>query len=220
MIRLSSFQRLVAMFFAFIAVMLACRYVYTESARYLFLLWNLFLAWLPFQMSLLLSKTGRLNNWRSLCVLAIWLLFFPNALYVVTDLIHLRSVQGVPVWFDAVLLFTASVLGLMLGFASLYKVEKFLRRQIGSLRTEIIVLLCLFAGSFGVYLGRFERWNSWDVLLSLDLFKGIAKCIVSPFDNYHIWLITIIFTCFFNLLYITVKKLPSLMKEPANLNKT
>ena len=218
MTRLSLFQRITALFILFIAVMIACRIIYSGSIRYIFILWNLFLAWIPFQVSLLLSKLKTIKNIRAIIILSCWLLFFPNALYVVTDLIHLEEENSIPVWYDAIMLFMASLTGLMLAFVSLYKVEKFLRLHIKSRSvTEQLIVFFLFAGSFGVYLGRFDRWNSWDVITyPVQLFKETAAYFISPLQHYRIWLITIIFTAFFSLLYFTVKKLPVLIKGPGN----
>ena len=218
MTRLSLFQRIKALFILFISVMIACRIIYSGSIRYIFILWNLFLAWIPFQVSLLLSKLKTIKNIRAIIILSCWLLFFPNALYVVTDLIHLEEENSIPVWYDAIMLFMASLTGLMLAFVSLYKVEKFLRLHIKSRSvTEQLIVFFLFAGSFGVYLGRFDRWNSWDVITyPVQLFKETAAYFISPLQHYRIWLITIIFTAFFSLLYFTVKKLPVLIKGPGN----
>lgn len=220
MTRLGLFQRILALFILFIAVMIACRIIYSGSIRYIFILWNLFLAWVPFQLSLLLSKTKTIKSIKAISILAAWLLFFPNALYVVTDLIHLEEENSIPVWYDAIMLFMASLTGLMLAFVSLYKVEKFLRQHIKSSSvTEQLIIFFLFAGSFGVYLGRFDRWNSWDVVTYPEqLFKETAAYFISPVQHYRIWLITIIFTAFFSLLYFAVKKLPVLIKDTGNNN--
>lgn len=220
MTRLSLFQRILGLFILFIAVMIACRIIYSGSIRYIFILWNLFLAWVPFQVSLLLSKLKTIKSVKTIAVLGCWLLFFPNALYVVTDLIHLEEENSIPVWYDAILLFMASLTGLMLAFISLYKVEKFLRLHIRSSSiTEQLIVFFLFAGSFGVYLGRFDRWNSWDIVTYPgELFREVAAYFISPLQHYRIWLITIIFTAFFSLLYFAVKKIPVLVKGTGNNN--
>lgn len=215
--KLSSFKALLGLFILFILGMLVCRAIYTGSMFYFFLLWNLFLGWIPFQMSLFLPKIKSLKSWPAVTVLAGWLLFFPNALYVITDLIHLESKNSMPLWYDALMIFTAAIAGLMMAFASLYKVERFLRLHISSPLADTTTAFCLFVGSFGVYVGRFLRWNSWDIVAyPLQLLKEIAACFYSPVTHYRSWLITLIFTCFFNLLYFTIKKLPGLIKEPGN----
>jgi uncharacterized membrane protein len=203
---LSNFQKLLTVFVAFIAGMIAFRILYSGNTRYLFLLWNLFLAWVPFQISLYLSQNKTSRKWTARFWLAGWLLFFPNALYIITDLIHLEAKTNVPIWYDAVLLFTSAGTGLLMAFVSLYKVEIFLLKQISHSATNKLLLLCLFMGSFGVYLGRFLRWNSWDIVTNpFDLFKVIAVRFIFPIQYYQTWAITILFTCFFSLLYFAVK---------------
>ena len=109
MTKISSLKKLIGAFIAFILIMLAFRFLYAKSFTYIFLVWNLFLAWIPFQLSMLLTDRKGTSNWVNNFLLVAWLLFFPNALYIITDLIHLEDVKTeVPVWFDAILLFTSS----------------------------------------------------------------------------------------------------------------
>lgn len=215
--QLSSSHKLQLSFSIFIGAMLISRVLYSGTAMYLFLIWNLFLAWLPFQLSALLfaSKINRRGG--EYVVLACWLLFFPNALYIITDLIHLEDVDtDVPVWFDAILLFTSSLAGLMLAFASLFKVEAFLLQKMKTAWVKPLIIACLFLGSFGVYLGRFLRWNSWDIVTHpLNLFAQISTTILLPFDHHRGWGVTGVLSCLFCLLYFTIKKLPALLKETA-----
>lgn len=196
-----------AAFIVFISGMIICRIMYSGSFRFIFLLWNLFLAWIPYKISLYLSLEKNIQKWQAGFLLAGWLLFFPNALYIVTDLIHLNGRSKVPIWYDAVLLFTSAIAGLLMAFASLYKVELFFVKQISRSATNKLIVLCLFVGSFGVYLGRFLRWNSWDIITNpLDLGKEIAVRFFFPVEYYHTWAITLLFTSFFSLLYFTIKK--------------
>ncbi|HMO62384.1 MAG TPA: DUF1361 domain-containing protein [Ferruginibacter sp.] len=215
MARLSLFKRITALFILFLAVLIFARIGYTGSKKYIFLLWNIFLAWIPFGLSLYIHKCRIFKSWKTLSVLACWLLFFPNALYVVTDLIHLQEEASVPAWYDAILLFTASILGLLYAFASLYKIEQFLNRHLkSSVVTGQLTLFFIFAGSFGVYLGRFDRWNSWDIVTyPHHLLRDIANYCTAPVHHYRIWLITLIFTAFFSLMYYAIKQLPGLMHE-------
>ncbi len=218
MLKLSPLKKLIAAFLIFITIMLICRFIYSDNIRYISLLWNLFLAWIPFEISILLTKKTPLTSWKAYLLLAGWLLFFPNALYIITDLVHLEeSRTDAPVWFDAILLFTSSVTGLILAFASLYKVEVYLQKKIRNAIVNKIIVACLFVGSFGVYLGRFLRWNSWDIVTHpFSLFNEIITPIVMPWQYYKTWGVTVLLTCLFSLLYFTIKKLPGLLKEPGN----
>jgi uncharacterized membrane protein len=133
------------------------------------------------------------------------MLFLPNALYIVTDLIHLSAVTNVPLWYDASLLFAAAFTGIMMAFISIRKVESFLIEKFNHKIIKFFVPLMLFMSSFGVYLGRFERWNSWDIFLNpIGLGTNILSCIISPVANYKVWAITIIFTGVFSMLYFFI----------------
>lgn len=204
-----SFQKALLAFLGFIGLLIAVRIFYTGSALYLFLVWNIFLAWIPFMIS---SQFGKLNTqakWKQVSTFCCWLAFFPNALYIVTDLIHLQLETIVPKWFDAILLFSASVAGLMMAFISLYRVEVFLDKTVHKKFRNLSVFLILFLASFGVYLGRFLRWNSWDIVSNpFQLFQSIGHRIISPFEYLQTWTVTGTLTIFFYLLYISLKKMP------------
>ena len=134
---------------------------------------------------------------------------------MVTDLIHIQHESPVPTWFDALLLFSSAVFGLLLAFISLYRVERFLSSIIINTKLQAsFILLILFLGSFGVYLGRFLRWNSWDIISNpFQLLRSIAHRVLCPFDHMQTWGITILFTVFFYLLYLTIKKLPDYLSQ-------
>jgi uncharacterized membrane protein len=209
-----SFQNILLAFYAFIGLLIAVRIFYTGSTIYLFLAWNIFLAWIPCMISSLFKKMNDKSKWKSALVFCCWLAFFPNALYIVTDLIHIQHESPVPKWFDALLLFSSAVLGLMLAFISLYRVEAFLSKTVSSKFQAPLILLILFLGSFGVYLGRFLRWNSWDIISNpFQLLSSIGHRIVSPFDYVQTWGITVLFTVFFYLLYVSIKKLPGYLSQ-------
>ena len=215
MIKLSSIEKLLAAFILFIAAMLVARIAYANNLHYIFLLWNLFLAWIPFQLSVALTQAGQYNRWYRYFLLASWLLFFPNALYIITDLIHLENSQtDVPVWFDAILLFTSSVAGLVMAFVSLYQVEIFLKKTVTQKHSNKLVMATLFLGSFGVYIGRFLRWNSWDIVTNpFSLLVEIANQFAMPFQHYRTWAVTVLLTGLFSLLYFGIKKLPRFLQE-------
>lgn len=209
-----SFQKILFAFCAFIGFLLAARALYSGKIEYLFLIWNIFLAWIPFVISSLFSKIIHSGKWKQALLFCCWLGFFPNALYIVTDLVHLDRESSVPKWFDAVLLFSSSVVGLMMAFISLYRVEKYLYRMVHKNVHALIIVFILFLGSFGVYLGRFLRWNSWDILSNpFQLLLSICQRVVSPVDHAQTWGVTVIFTIFFYLLYISIKKLPGYLSQ-------
>lgn len=148
--------------------LLAARAVYTGNIARFHMLWNLFLAWLPMLGALIaynLSKrTGRARWLLILPFLGFWLLFFPNAPYILTDMMHLRSIPNVPLWYDLILLVSFAWTGAFLGLVSLYLMQSVVRRAAGNLVSWAFTLGVLGLAGVGVYLGRFPRWNSWDLL--------------------------------------------------------
>ena len=150
--------------------LLAVRVLYSDSRNYSFLAWNLFLAWLPMLCALFAynayKRRGRLS-WLVVagCALA-WLLFFPNAPYILTDLMHLRPRPDAPLWFDVLLVIAFAWTGLFLGLVSLSLMQALVRRAAGTLASWGFALGVLSLSGFGIYIGRFLRWNSWDVFLS------------------------------------------------------
>jgi uncharacterized membrane protein len=212
--KLTQFEKMLAAWFCFIGCLLVCRIYFTGSLFFTFLVWNIFLAWVPFFLS------GRLRpapGWKNYLLLCGWLLFFPNALYIITDLIHLAADTNVPKWFDAILIFSASAAGLLMAFVSLYRVEKFLYVFVRKNTVNALVLLILFMGSFGVYLGRFLRWNSWDIISNpVQLLISIGHRFLFPFDHLCTWGITLMLTVLFYLIYFSVKKLPGYLYRASN----
>lgn len=136
--------------------------------------------------------------------------FFPNALYIVTDLVHLQENGAAPLWYDIVVLFTSSLLGLAFGYGSLFYAEAYLHFKFGKKALSWFMPLLLFLGSFGVYLGRFERWNSWDIVHNpLDLAENILTHVFSPVDHIRTWAVTVTLTVLFYLLYCFMKMIPA-----------
>ncbi len=146
-------------------IMWLVRFVYTDRIDFIFLQWNLFLAWLPVLFALLARREGasRLGRW---VWGGLWLIFFPNAPYLLTDLLHLGQIGRVPLWYDLIMLITFALAGLFVGFASLFWLHELVTRSWNRLVGWLFVLLTLGLSSFGVYIGRFLRWNSWDLLLN------------------------------------------------------
>lgn len=134
---------------------------------YSFLIWNLFLAWLPYLAALgaaWQARRGPLGAAAAAPVLALWLLFLPNAPYLLTDLVHLPGMSFVW-WYDAGTLAAFIWAGCLLGVASLQIVAELTRARLGSLAAAAVVLGAAALSGVGVYVGRFLRWNSWDALL-------------------------------------------------------
>ena len=171
---------------------------------FLFMAWNLVLAWVPYIAALgfsRLSRAGKSVFWLA-PVFVVWLTFFPNAPYIVTDLVHLRERPPVPFWFDLVLLFSSAFTGLMLGLVSLFEIQNALKRwfsvQTVWLATLPIIALC----AFGVWLGRFQRWNSWDIVTNpTGLLRDLLHTATHRHELFHALGITALLTVFLLLGY-------------------
>ena len=216
----TKFDQLLWMLFAFTGALIFFRIWYSASLTSLFLVWNIFLAWIPYVLSRFFELYRQKQKWKQALLFGTWLLFFPNALYIVTDLVHIDRESMVPWWYDVVLLFMASLIGIVLGFVSLRKAERFLRTYFTAGMVSALIALLLFLGSFGVYLGRFERWNSWDVVHNpLGLAVNIMDCFINPVENYKVWGITVLFTLTYYVLYFFMSQLPKAISEMHNTGR-
>lgn len=132
-----------------------------------YLVWNLFLAWLPLLFAMVLVARLRIKRWSSwecLGLSLLWLLFLPNSFYIISDFIHLQDTPRVDVLYDVVMFTSFVYTGLALGFSSLYLVHRQLRRRLPARATTFWIAGTLFACSAAIFIGRDLRWNSWDVL--------------------------------------------------------
>jgi len=194
----------------FTLLLLAARAVYYHSHMYMFYPWNLFLAVVPVFFSRQLNKTNKLSL-KSIAFFAGWLLFFPNAPYLLTDVLHFRQRAGIPLWYDLMLVLSATWAGLAACFISLLQAEAFITRLTGKKLSAAIVAVLLFTTSSGIYLGRFLRYNSWDVFIKPLRLTGLAaQYILMPFNHIKAWAFSAICTALLLLIYRTIKALPLL----------
>lgn len=176
---------------------------------FLFMLWNLLLAIIPFAISTMLSVTqGPLPARILLPAGVAWLLFFPNAPYILTDFYHLDARPGVPLWYDLILIASCAWNGLMLAYASLSDMQRLVQQRLGFAAGWGFATLALLLSGFGIYLGRYLRFNSWNVLTNpLTLFLDIINRILHPFSFPGTWGVTLVFGLFLLLGYGTVRVL-------------
>ena len=147
------------------------------------LVWNLFLAWVPFVVALTLYDSARAGaRGRTLLALgSVWLVFLPNAPYIVTDVRVLEELVGRVEWYDLVLVVGAAALGLVLGFVSLYLVQAVVAARLDRAAGWFVAIVTLGLSGIGIYLGRYERWNSWEVITEPSkIFGAIAAGLVDP----------------------------------------
>ncbi len=202
--------------------LVVARIVRTGNIGYGFLLWNLFLAWLPLIFALLASEkyqaaaSGR--NWRFLGLAGAWLLFFPNAPYIFTDLIHLRTHFFNHFWVDLVLILLCALTGLVLGFVSLYLMQSVVTRMLGRAASWLFIATVAGLSGFGIYLGRILRFNSWDVLFKpVDLYHGIGRWAADPLANSSSFGFPVLFATFMFIAYVMLYGLTHLQPAPMHL---
>jgi uncharacterized membrane protein len=149
----------------------AARCAPSPRGPYTSLVLNLFLAWIPFGLAWLVYNyvcrpTKIIRVLLSFCAI-LWLIFFPNSLYILTDFQHIAiGDTNTPVWYDVIMLLWFSWSGLFLGMVSLYLMQNIVTRWSGKVLGWFFVVVVLFLGSLGVFIGRFISYNSWNVIIN------------------------------------------------------
>lgn len=200
-------------------LLVAARIQYSDSRRYTNLVWNLFLAWIPFVLSYMAYALSwrRRSLYLVIPIIAVlWLLFFPNAPYILTDLQHLaRETSNTPLWYDVIMLIWFSWTGLLLGLISLYFMHEIVQRAFGRTAGWFFILLVSVLGSFGVYLGRFVRLNSWDILQEpREIAVSILGLVIDP--SLRLLAFTSLFTIFYIFVYLTLYSFGHILQEQVN----
>jgi len=189
------------------AGLVIARVAWTRNIDYLFLLWNLFLAWLPIVPALLTVEYWRRQptpSWRLAALGAAWLLFFPNAPYIFTDIIHLTKGFRAHFWVDLALFLSFGFTGLVLGFVSLYLMQSVVKQAYGSRASWGFVALVAGLSGFGIYLGRFLRFNSWDILTRPGhLLGNIFDALANPMAHQRAIGVSMMFSLFMLVCYVT-----------------
>jgi len=191
------------------ACMIAVRIKRTGSGYYAFLVANLFLAGVPlFFSSVLRFAAHRELHWPiRLAIFCLWLLFLPNAPYILTDILHLTRASHAPAWYDLALLLSCAGTGLLLGYLSLIDVQAIVARSLGPACSWILAMVSLVLSGFAIYLGRFLRWNSWDVLVEPTRLFDLIGTVVHPWAHTKAVSVTLIFGGILTLGYITLRVL-------------
>jgi len=200
-------------------LLVAGRVAHTGRLTYAFLVFNLGLAWIPVAFAAAASSFGA---WRSrpgralaaLCA-AGWLVFFPNAPYLLTDLMHLRVQGNRLFWLDIIALSSFAWTGLALGFVSLYYMQRLAADWFGRALSWVFAAATIAASAFGIYLGRFRRWNSWDVVRNPDdLLLDVARTLLHPFANAEVMAFCAVLTTFLFAAYLVLYAWTHVGDEP------
>lgn len=208
-LKISPISKMLLLSVAFSMSLLLVRFIYANNTyEYHFYGWNTFLAAIPYLVSTQLIKLRKLHVW-AITLILIWLAFFPNAPYMITDLFHYEERPEVPFWYDMLLVISAAWNGTILGIVSLLNVEHFLSRYLKQAWVMLFVFTSLLLCSYGVFIGRFLRFNSWNILTDpRDLVYTSAHHVLKPYNYPKLWVFTILFAVFLTIIYFTLKKLP------------
>jgi uncharacterized membrane protein len=195
---------------AFSCLLLLARVVVTGSGMYLFLPWNLVLAFVPYWITRWMISDVSLieNKYSRYALLGVWLLFIPNSFYIITDLFHLSHVSSAPKWFDLLLIFSFAWNGILAGIISLRRVELILNIAPGKNFSIPVVFVVMWLCGLGIYIGRYLRFNSWDIITDpFSLVAEIGAMLIHPVEYGFAWGMTFVYSVFMTFLYFTIKKL-------------
>jgi uncharacterized membrane protein len=199
-------------------MLVAARVAYSDTERHTGLIWNLFLAWIPF----MLAYFAHAVSWRRATLYLIipaiaflWLIFFPNAPYMLTDLQDLsRRASDAPLWYDVIIVVWMSWTGMMLGVVSLYLMQDIIIRTFGRTTGWIFVFVISALSSFGIYIGRFVRLNSWDILQNP---AEAAQLIMGIDPSRRLAAFTILYTIFFLFVFLLLYSFSHMLREQSTI---
>lgn len=167
--------------------LIVSRVYLTGYRAYLGLIWNLFLAWLPLVFALgvcRLHRAGARNSWKLWSLAGLWLLFFPNAPYIFTDLIHVHGWLNGHYWADLTMILLVAFTGFLLGFMSLYLMQSVVADRLGHVAGWLFIVMVAGLTGLGIYIGRILRWNSWDVFIHpVGISMDLGRLAAHPLAN-------------------------------------
>jgi uncharacterized membrane protein len=206
----SELDRILNLSMAFSIALVMARIAYTGKLTFIWLIWNLFLAWLPYRISSWLQQqpSVQANKWKFAAVSFVWLLFIPNAFYILTDLFHLGIYHNVPNWLDLMLIISFAWNGLLLGILSVRQMEKIMQPYLRGMHELLFIYPIMWLNALGVYIGRYPRFNSWDILTNpFGLVAYILQMLCHPIQYKYAWGMVACFSVFMTLVYLTIKRI-------------
>jgi uncharacterized membrane protein len=199
---------------AFSCFLVLLRILVTGQITFIFLVWNLFLATIPYIISRYCWLYFHLlKNRMMVAVLFIaWLLFIPNSFYILTDLFHLGNTGNAPLWYDLLVILSFAWNGLILGLLSVRHMEKVFQCRFGTSHELLFLYPVMWLNAFGVYIGRYLRFNSWDIITSpFRLFVDVIDILIHPMDNKNALAMVITWSVFMTLIYLSIRKISRLL---------
>lgn len=187
-----------------------------QDLDYWYLNWNLLLAWLPLLFSVVLVrrlKTSGWSTWQNITLSVLWLGFLPNSFYIMTDFIHLQHTSNSTLLYDVVLLLSFTLNGLLLGYISVFMIHDELKKRFSKNAVNGIIAGVFLACSFAIYLGRYLRWNTWDVLINpAGLLFDVSDRFINPGAHGQTFTTTALFFVFISGTYVISRELVAIMQ--------
>jgi uncharacterized membrane protein len=226
-------DRLLAASAIFSCLLVAARIYHTGCLTFLFMIWNLFLACLPYGISAVLTRMRAMKaragflecaGWKMrvrwmlrITAFCTWLLFIPNSFYLLTDLYHLadghRNVR-VPEWFDLALILSFAWNGLLMGIWSTRQIENLLIPDATWLRRWLLLYPVMWLNALGVYIGRDLRYNSWDIVVRpMGLLSDILALIAHPMRHHFAWGMIFCFSILLTFIYCMLTRQPEPLEQ-------
>ena len=145
------------------------------------IVWNLFLAFIPLFLSfwLFLRRTKKRSLLWWIGFVA-FISFLPNASYLLTDIIHLIAAirAGYSIWITTLIFIPLHLLAIALGWeayvVSLINQGYYLKKQGASKFIFSSELMIHILSAVGIFLGRFRRFNSWDLVTKPNILLASA----------------------------------------------
>lgn len=183
---------LISMALGFSVIALMIRVKLNKSFFYIFLVWNVFLALIPYMITMYLNTKHSLNSLKLLIWVSVWILFLPNAPYIVTDLMHIRLGNSSLLWLDIIVVLSFASTGLLLFYLTIIDMQSVVATKYSRLPIKGLTYSIILLSGFGVYLGRFLRYNSWEIISQPQyLLSDIIAIIIRPFQHFDAWLFTL-----------------------------
>ncbi len=209
----SEMDRMLLLSMTFSCLLVVARVLFTGRLTFIFLGWNLFLAYIPYMITewLAIRPAWIKNKGVFFAFFAVWLLVIPNAFYIITDLFHLGDQYNdnrAPRWFDLAMILSFAWNGLLLGILSVRRMEKFMQAWLSGRHELIFLYPICWLNAFGVYVGRYLRFNSWDVVSDpFQLLRDIALILLHPLEYRNAWGMVLCFSILMTFIYLSIKRI-------------
>ena len=213
--RLTELEKIMLLSAAFSTTLLLVRIIVTREWLFAFLPWNMLLAYIPYWITRWLTFHPDRMEKKSLFIpaLILWILFIPNSFYIITDLFHFNETADAPRWFDLTLLFSFAWNGILPGVVSVYKMEIIVVDGLRLNNRIYFLLPIMWLIALGIYIGRYLRYNSWDIITDpFSLIGDITWMIIHPLRHGYAWGMIACFGVFMTIIYISIRRLSAAIR--------